>query len=761
MAARIGRGRGGKNKGEGRKGKGKGKGEEPKSESSTAGVSASSTVGENGLKDDGRAPRWITSVDMKNDKYEAYYQAQDIVESEHEWNAMMNSFREPLPTTFRLTGSKTSAQDLNEYIKATHISHLNEVVFEGQKIPPPTQLLWYPDGLAWQLNVAKTVVRKQPEFKKFQNFLVYETEVGNISRQEAVSMIPPLLLDVKPHHIVLDMCAAPGSKTAQIIEALHADGSNPPGVLIANDSDYKRSHMLIHQLSRLPSPSFMVTNVDASIYPSLQVPNENAKGNKKTTTLSFDRILCDVPCSGDGTLRKNLGIWKSWHPGDGNGLHTLQLRILLRGMRMLKPGGRLVYSTCSLNPVENEAVVSAALNILPEFSLLDVSSSLPELQRRPGLSKWKVAADKQITMCDTYESFLSIPRPAGQKVSAKLTETHFPPANAATLNLDRCLRIYPHLQDTGGFFVAVLVKAGTPKEAQPSANQASSSGVFAVKREAEDEPPLEQSSKKVKTEDEAAIPAESADIAVSDIVQSEPLTGGSFNEAPFTFLPVDNPQLTACLQNLKIKSSFPADRLFVRNAEGDALRGMYFCSPVVKQIITHNAHERTRLVNCGVKLFTKQPEGGEGGQVAFRFADSGIALIRSFVDDASTIQCELKDLKRLLESYYPLCDGFVEPFRDIITKKELGSYILEVQPGEWEGVSLRHQLDLPFWKSRASVCLMVDKKAKSALSLRLFGTDITKAAEATSKEREERIEEGTHMTGVVESSAATPTPIDE
>jgi 16S rRNA C967 or C1407 C5-methylase (RsmB/RsmF family) len=78
----------------------------------------------------------------------------------------------------------------------------------------------YPDGLAWQFAVPKAVLRKNPEFRKFQAFLVYETEVGNVSRQEAVSMIPPLLLDVLPHHRVLDMCAAPGSKARRL--RLHA-----------------------------------------------------------------------------------------------------------------------------------------------------------------------------------------------------------------------------------------------------------------------------------------------------------------------------------------------------------------------------------------------------------------------------------------------------------------------------------------------------------------------------------------------------------
>ena len=73
----------------------------------------------------------------------------------------------------------------------------------------------------------------------------------NTSRQETVSMIPPLVLDVKPHHKVLDMCAAPGSKTAQLIEAIHSsveDDVVPEGLVVANDADNSRCYMLVHQV---------------------------------------------------------------------------------------------------------------------------------------------------------------------------------------------------------------------------------------------------------------------------------------------------------------------------------------------------------------------------------------------------------------------------------------------------------------------------------------------------------------------------------
>jgi multisite-specific tRNA:(cytosine-C5)-methyltransferase len=192
------------------------------------------------------------------------------------------------------------------------------------------------------------------------------------------------------------LCLMTYLQTSQLLESLHSSQSLlescvPPGLLIANDSDYKRTHLLIHQTARLPSPAFIVTNLDASIFPTLSLPSKgtaDSSGRKSCSSpLLFDRILCDVPCSGDGTIRKNIGIWKKWNPMDGNGLHgyvsslvdtfrrieayplsSLQLRILQRAMRMLRHGGRIVYSTCSLNPVENEAVVAEALRTVPGMS---------------------------------------------------------------------------------------------------------------------------------------------------------------------------------------------------------------------------------------------------------------------------------------------------------------------------------------------------------------------------------------------------------
>jgi multisite-specific tRNA:(cytosine-C5)-methyltransferase len=138
-------------------------------------------------------------------------------------------------------------------------------------------------------------------------------------------MVPPLLLEVAPHHFVLDCCAAPGSKSVQLLEALQSSPNiEPKGLLIANDSDAKRTHMLIHQsLNRIGSPNMMVTNHDFTTFPTLRMStlSNNNKDNFKLESVLFDRILVDVPCSGDGTMRKNLAIWREWRLSNGLGLH--------------------------------------------------------------------------------------------------------------------------------------------------------------------------------------------------------------------------------------------------------------------------------------------------------------------------------------------------------------------------------------------------------------------------------------------------------
>ena len=113
--------------------------------------------------------------------------------------------------------------------------------------------------------------------------------------------------------------------------------------------------------------------------------------------LLFDRVLCDVPCGGDGTIRKSPTKLTRWRAAAGLRLHATQLAILRNGLSHLAPGGRLVYSTCALDPVQDEAVVGAALAADESLRLLPPTEALPPevgsgLAHAPGLRTWVVAS---------------------------------------------------------------------------------------------------------------------------------------------------------------------------------------------------------------------------------------------------------------------------------------------------------------------------------------------------------------------------------
>jgi multisite-specific tRNA:(cytosine-C5)-methyltransferase len=405
------------------------------------------------------------------------------------------------------------------------------------------------------MTTPKNVIRRFPPFAAFQKFLVSETSVGNISRQEVVSMIPPLVMDLQPGMTVLDMCAAPGSKAAQLLEMVHngeearvrkslqdhakqdgryaspelesvdaadleidtSDNGRATGLLIANDSDYKRSHMLIHQLKRLSSPNLIVTNHDATMYPSIKLPStpENPAHNRY---LKFDRILADVPCSGDGTTRKNANLWQDWTPGNALGLYVTQVRILVRALQMLKPGGRVVYSTCSMNPIENEAVIASAIERCggpAKVQVLPSDDKLPLLKRRPGLKKWTVM-DKSGKLWSSFDEVKKYEEDYGSSVyTDRLVEGMFPPKNSE-VPFERCMRVYAHLQDTGGFFITILQKMSEfrAKPESDSKKIEPKPTIISIVDEIESQPPPKEGESvlpKIEAADALTRPSESID----------------------------------------------------------------------------------------------------------------------------------------------------------------------------------------------------------------------------------------------------------
>nr|XP_031858166.1 uncharacterized protein CI109_006408 [Kwoniella shandongensis]KAA5525238.1 hypothetical protein CI109_006408 [Kwoniella shandongensis] len=683
--------------------------------------------------DNGGTGDWkkFDPTDMNNEAFEQYYKAQGIV-SEEEWTDFMACLRKELPVTFRVTGSRAHADTINDIIRTAYVPNMLDVEFEGNKIEPPSQLAWYPGGLGWQIEAPKRAVRKTEPFRLFQRFLVGETEVGNLSRQEAVSMIPPLFLDVEPHHLCLDMCAAPGSKTAQIIEALNPHHTASTGLLIANDSDYKRTHMLVHQTGRMPSKGLIVTNYDASMYPTIKL------GAGKT--LQFDRILADVP--GDGTLRKNIEIWGKWGAADGNSLHGLQLRILERAMTMLKPGGRLVYSTCSFNPSEDEAVIAAGLNARPgQFSIVDVSAQLPNLKRRPGKTSWKVGTQpdaktsKEIAWYETHEEYRQAVENGTEKEKDRgkgLPSTLWPPANATELGLEKCLRLLPHDQNTGGFFVCVLEKRASKNSAPATTEEPTSSSSLkrpaspaapqaAETKRAREKSPVAESSSGVATPAEVSTPATTA----SGPAKKEK-RDLSFKEDPYSYVDPEHAEIKSIIERFQFKDTFPKHNLLVRNEYGEPLRTVYLTNDVVKTIILNNDYTRLRIISAGVKSFARQ-DSQQRVEIGCKWRSpiDGILELLPHVGNGFVINASLVELRTLLQDHYPPIEKFAnEEWKKVFEGRDMGCAIVKFQEGKEAGGELRLPMWLPVWKAKMSLSLMIDKREKSILSLRTFGEDI-------------------------------------
>lgn len=253
-------------------------------------------------------------------------------------------------------------------------------------------------------------------------------DTGRLTRQEAVSMLPVIALGAEPGDVVLDMCASPGSKTTQIAECL-----GESGLVLANEVVNSRVNMLVSNSHRHGSACIGVVNHDGRHMP--MVPESG-----------FDRVLVDAPCTGSGTTRKNPDVWSRWLPSGGRSLHNLQVDLLSRAIAITKPGGRVVYATCSLDPVEDEAVVAEILRRHDHLELLDASEMLPGVPGEMGRSDWISLGDD------------------GKHTDESFSESMLPPAeNDISSSLSRCMRIWNDRVGAGGFFLAVLEKSTDAK----------------------------------------------------------------------------------------------------------------------------------------------------------------------------------------------------------------------------------------------------------------------------------------------------------
>jgi len=216
--------------------------------------------------------------------------------------------------------------------------------------------------------------------------------------QEHVSLLPALLLEPRPGERILDMCAAPGGKSLQVASMMANRGT-----LHSNDINQGRLIALNHHLQRMGFFNVCVTRSDA--------------GSLGKGTGRYHRILVDVPCSCEGTCRKNPAVLENeepWHEQIG-----AQKALLRKAVQLCRKGGRIVYSTCSWAPEENEAVVHAILQEYKGYVKLN-PARVKGFKFSEGLRHWQ-----------------------GETFDDTLRQT---------------MRVWPHQNDTGGFFVAVLEK---------------------------------------------------------------------------------------------------------------------------------------------------------------------------------------------------------------------------------------------------------------------------------------------------------------
>jgi 16S rRNA C967 or C1407 C5-methylase (RsmB/RsmF family)/NOL1/NOP2/fmu family ribosome biogenesis protein len=297
-----------------------------------------------------------------------------------DWDAFQEAVARPLPTTIWANPLRITPERLQALIDA-----------------PLDPLPWQPGAF-----------RLPPGFPAGRHWAYL---AGLYHVQEEVSLLPVRLLDIQPGERVLDLCAAPGNKTAQIGAAL---GNR--GTIVANDRSAGRMKAASHTLNRLGLLNVATTTSDAVNYPK-------ASGY-------FDKILADVPCSCEGTCRKDRSVAWRVSRKDSRKLVGSQLAILRKAVQRCRPGGRIVYATCTFAPEENEAIVDGVLQEYGRFLRL-LPTRIPRFHTSPGLTEWE-----------------------GRPFHPDLRHT---------------LRAWPHHNDSGGFYLALLEKTA---DLRPSATNA-------------------------------------------------------------------------------------------------------------------------------------------------------------------------------------------------------------------------------------------------------------------------------------------------
>lgn len=258
---------------------------------------------------------------------------------------ILDSFCVQKPSTFRANTLKISADDLEEELNKGRIS--------------TKRVSWYKDAFML-VNQPQKILMETDWYKN-----------GYLYMQSLSSMIPPLIVNPQPGESILDITAAPGSKTSQMAAMMANSGE-----IIANDKSKVRLFKLKANLQTLE-----ITNTKV-----LQLPGQFMW---KKFPQYFDKTLVDVPCSMEGRFQcDNEKTYKDWSPAKINFLQNQQKFLLRSAISCTQIGGTIIYSTCTLSPEENEEVIDWMLKKLHGAVILE-DITIPHLQYQPGLTKWR------------------------------------------------------------------------------------------------------------------------------------------------------------------------------------------------------------------------------------------------------------------------------------------------------------------------------------------------------------------------------------
>ncbi len=260
-------------------------------------------------------------------------------------------------------------------------------------------------------DILEMLNKKGWKFKQvpfFEDGYIFENDVygignslehflGYIYKQEVASMVPPIILNPK-NEIILDMAAAPGSKTTQIAQLM-----NNEGCIVANEKNQKRIYSLQENIQRCGVVNTLIAKTDGRNFGKLNI--------------EFDKILLDAPCTGTGIIMKSPKTAKIWSEKTTKNYSELQKQLIKSAYNSLKDSGMIVYSTCSLEPEENEDVVNYAIQ---ELGMKVKDIKLKNFKTRKSITQWK-----------------------NKKFDNEV---------------EKAVRIYPHDNNTTGFFIAKLIK---------------------------------------------------------------------------------------------------------------------------------------------------------------------------------------------------------------------------------------------------------------------------------------------------------------